>query len=154
MLPVHSKLDIVRHSQMLLASYRHWTGNSLIEPNVDALQAANALFEAPIAVLSHGVEADPILNYGNQTALRLWEMEWDEFTRFPSRQTAEAMDQEERARFLDAVGKRGFIDRYRGIRIAKGGRRFRIENAIVWNLVDEQGSYRGQAASFDRWEFL
>ena len=81
-------------------------------------------------------------------------MSWDEFTRTPSRLTAEAPNREERARLLNAVTTLGFIDDYSGIRISKTGRRFRIEQATVWNLLDERENYVGQAAMFSRWEFL
>ena len=74
--------------------------------------------------------------------------------RTPSRLTAEAPNREERARLLAAVTKHGFIDDYSGIRISKTGRRFRIAQATVWNLLDEKGNYAGQAAMFSRWEFL
>jgi len=66
----------------------------------------------------------------------------------------EAPNREERARLLAAVTARGFIDDYSGIRISKTGRRFRIAQATVWNLLDEHGRYAGQAAMFSRWEFL
>ena len=95
-----------------------------------------------------------MLNYGNQAALNLWEMSWDELTRTPSRLTAEMPEQEERARLLAAVTERGFIDDYSGIRISKSGRRFRIAKATVWNLVTERNEPYGQAAMFDYWEFL
>ena len=81
-------------------------------------------------------------------------MAWAEFTRTPSRLTAEAPNREERARLLAAVTAHGFIDDYSGIRIAKTGRRFRIAQATVWNLLDETGNYSGQAALFSRREFL
>lgn len=31
---------------------------------------------------------------------------------------------------------------------------FRIERATVWNLGDEQGEPRGQAAAFSEWDLL
>ena len=34
------------------------------------------------------------------------------------------------------------------------GRRFQIEQATVWNLIDEQDAIHGQAATFDRWTDL
>jgi hypothetical protein len=64
------------------------------------------------------------------------------------------MHQEERERLLATVARQGYSDNYRGIRIARSGRRFWIENAIVWNLLDAQNRYCGQAAMFDRWDFL
>ena len=44
---------------------------------------------------------------------------------------------EERARLLETVARRGFIDDYSGVRISKTGRRFRIIRATVWNLLAE-----------------
>ena len=117
-------------------------------------ELARAVFEAPFVVVSHGTEADPVLNYGNRTALTLWEMPWEELTRTPSRLTAEAPGREGRARLLEAVTRRGFIDDYSGVRISKTGRRFRISRATVWNLLTEDDRPCGQAAMFDRWAFL
>jgi hypothetical protein len=94
------------------------------------------------------------LNYGNAAALALWEMPWEELTRTPSRLTAEAPNRDERARLLEAVTTRGFIDDYSGVRISKNGRRFRIFRATVWNLLTVDGKPCGQAAMFNRWEFI
>ena len=145
---------IIAHTELLAHSLRHWTGRELVPGAGDARELARRLFELPGVVVSHGTEADPVLNYGNRAALALWEMEWDEFTRTPSRFTAEAPNREERARLLAEVTAGGFIDNYSGVRIAKGGRRFRIDQATVWNLIDAGGGRCGQAARFERWEFL
>ena len=104
--------------------------------------------------MSGGTESEQVLNYGNASALKLWQMDWSTLTRMPSRQTAEPMHQSERAEFLRRVRERGFIDDYSGIRIASTGQRFRIQQATVWNLVNEAGEYRGQAATFSHWELL
>jgi hypothetical protein len=40
------------------------------------------------------------------------------------------------------------------VRVSASGRRFRISGATVWNLVDEQGWRRGQAAAFAEWQYL
>ena len=159
--------SVIAQTQLIARSLRHWTGRDLL-PSVgvqasacsggtlkrELQQAAEKIFHAPFVLVSHGTEADPILNYGDAAALALWEMSWAELTRTPSRLTAEAPNREERARLLAAVTARGFIDDYSGIRISKTGRRFRIAQATVWNLIDERGDYSGQAAMFSRWEFL
>ncbi len=144
----------VLHASILARSLRHWTGRELLPEVSDEKELAQKIYDAPFVLVSHGIEADPILNYGNRTALGLWEMPWPEFTRTPSRLTAEAPNREERARLLTAVAERGFIDDYSGVRISKSGRRFRIARATVWNLIGENGGICGQAAMFDRWEFL
>lgn len=143
------------HARILVDSFHRWTGRHLLEPDSAAwsnAELAARLHQAARVVVSHGTESDPVLNYGNQAALTLWEMDWDSFTRTPSRFTAEAPDREERARLLDEVSRNGFINHYAGIRISRTGKRFRIRDAIVWNLVDSNGKPAGQAATFSRWE--
>ncbi|QHW31270.1 MEKHLA domain-containing protein [Paenibacillus rhizovicinus] len=142
-----------RHALIILNSYRKLIGKPLLVTNADK-SAAEQLFEAPIAVLSHGTQQDPVLNYGNRTALGLWEMDETAFTAMASKHTAEPMIQEERQRFLEAVAAKGYIDDYSGVRIAASGKRFRIEEAVVWNLYDEAGGYYGQAAAFARYTRL
>jgi MEKHLA domain len=144
----------IAHAQIFARSLKHWTGRELIAGNWPAPELAEKIFHAPFALVSHGTEADPVLNYGNAAALALWEMSWEELTRTPSRLTAEAPNREERARLLATVAARGFIDDYSGVRISKTGRRFRIVRATVWNLLTEEGKPCGQAAMFGEWEFL
>lgn len=145
---------VIAHTQTLTRSLKHLTQRDLLPGNFSAGELAEKVFHAPFVLVSHGTETDPVLNYGNATALNLWEMSWAELTRTPSRLTAEAPNREERARLLASVTANGFIDDYSGIRISKTGRRFRIAQATVWNLLDERGARCGQAAMFARWELL
>lgn len=139
--------DSEQHARLILESYERLLGKPLM--NIIAGEGiASQLYDAPIVVLSHGTEMDPILNYGNRAALKLWEMDPEAFTRTASRHTAEPLIQEDRKRFMQAVNEKGYIDGYSGIRISSSGRRFRIENAVVWNLTNEAGVYQGQAAAF------
>ena len=146
--------SIIARTQIMARSLKHWMGRDLPPGNFPPEELAEKVFHAPFVLVSHGTEADPVLNYGNAAALALWEMSWAELTRTPSRLTAEAPNREERARLLAAVTERGFIDDYSGVRISKTGRRFRIAQATVWNLLDEHGDASGQAAMFEQWEFL
>jgi hypothetical protein len=100
------------------------------------------------------MEEDPILNYGSHLALTLWELTWDELLQTPSRLTAEAVNRAEREWMLERARTRGYIDNYRGVRISISGRRFLIENAIVWSVIDQAGHRLGQAATFSHWTFL
>lgn len=140
--------------EALLDSYRRWFGEELVDREGGPEAWRARLDAAPFAVVAHGTEPDPVLNYGNRKALELWEMDWEEFTRTPSRLTAEPPNREERARLLTEVAERGCIDDYSGIRISKGGRRFRIVGAKVWNVRDAAGHDCGQAAAFSRWSYL
>ncbi len=142
------------HAQLLLDSYRRLTGKALLRETVDTVQAAQQLFQAPFAVLSHDTQADPVFNYANLTALALFGFSWNEFTTLPSRMSAEPVDRTERKKLLQAVAAKGFVENYRGIRITKQGVRFQILDAVVWNLYDAGGVYRGQAACIEQWRIL
>ncbi len=139
------------HVAILRRSLTEWTGRDLVDPRLSAREAARALFFAPFAVVSHTADSDPIFSYANATALKLFEMTWDGFTALPSRLSAEPMAREERARLLTRVASQGYIDDYSGVRISRSGRRFLIEHATVWNLMDEAGRESGQAAMFSHW---
>lgn len=143
----------IAHLQRLAESYQRLTGRLLV-PAGGPERVAQAIEQAPFVVLSHGTEPDPILNYGNATALALWEMDLATLCRTPSRLTAEAPAQEARERVMAAVARDGFIDGYSGVRISASGRRFRIEQVTIWNIVDAAGNYHGQAATFPHWSAL
>ena len=135
----------------LLDSYAFWLGRELIERTGSMDDEGRRLFFAPVVVVSHIDSEDPILTYGNRQALELWEMTWAEFTTTPSRLTAEPMNRGDRARMLRRVAAHGFVEDYQGVRISRTGRRFLVEQATVWNVLDGQGNKRGQAATFSRW---
>lgn len=136
------------HAELLLSSYYQLTGKKLIDDTDLNINIANALFDADFVVVSHGTESDPIFNYGNKCALNAFELSWSEFVALPSRKSAKPMDRDERQDLLARVTAFGFIDDYRGLRISSTGRTFWIENATVWNLIDNNGAFHGQAAMF------
>jgi hypothetical protein len=151
---IWKQAHIIHWSQILLNSYEQRLKSSLIERKSEPLEQAKALFLAPFVIVSHGTQHDPILNYGNQMALKLWEMNWNDLINTPSRLTAEPVEQQEREEMLARAAKYGYIDDYSGIRISKSGKRFSIEEAIIWNLSDTQEQKCGQAATFSKWSFI
>jgi MEKHLA domain-containing protein len=144
----------IRHTLCLARNFNRWTGRDLLPGALPPPELATKLFDAPFVVVSHGTESDPILNYGNRAALDLWEMSWAEFTRTPSRLTAEPARRDARAKAMEVVARQGFFEGYSGIRISKSGRRFEISGATIWNLISETGQLQGQAATFSEWKFL
>ena len=144
-------MDHSPHTTLLLDNYYRCFGVDLI-PRGD--NEAIRLLEVPFVVLSHGIQTDPVLNYGNDTGRALFEMNWETLTTMPSRFTAEPMHREERAKLLDDVRERGFSNNYRGIRISATGQRFYINSARIWMLLDAENKTVGQAATFSDWEML
>jgi hypothetical protein len=141
------------HARLITDSFRRLLGRELVEVG-EGESIRDKLYDTPIVVLSHGTEDDPVLNYGNAAAQSLWERDWADFTSIPSRLTAEPMERAERDLFLKKVAEQGYDDDFNGIRISSTGRRIAIERGIVWNLIDEHGIYRGQAAAFATYGYM
>ena len=148
------RADWVAHSQLLLDSFATLLNRELIDRSGSPWQQAIRLFNTPFVVVSADASADPLLTYGNHTALKLWELDATTLLATPARHTAEPMHRDERQQLLDRTRADGYVDDYAGIRISSSGQRFRIQQAIVWNLHDPQGTYCGQAATFDHWVLL
>jgi len=142
------------HAELILSSLVGMTGRNLVDPKQSDKERYRSLFEAPFGVVSHNTEADPVFNYGNKVALELFEMKWDEFIKLPSRLSAEQQIREERKKLLARVTEFGYIEGYKGVRVSYSGKRFFVEDSIVWNLIDENGIYRGQAAVLYKWSRL
>jgi PAS domain-containing protein len=137
--------------QLIADSYQRLTGRSLLAEGSDPI---TALWSLPQVVLAHGTESDPVFFYGNRKALELFELTPEQIIRMPSRLSAEPLQREAREELLLRVTQHGFIDDYEGIRVSSSGKRFRIKQATVWNLIDDQGKLHGQAATFAEWETL
>lgn len=135
---------------IILASHQRMTNQALLAVP-EKSDVGRALYDAPLVVLAHDIASDPVFFYANRKAQQLFEMTWDELVCLPSRRSAESPARSERQRLLDQVARQGYIDDYSGIRISKTGKRFLIERAIVWNLLDDDGQAAGQAAAFGSW---
>jgi hypothetical protein len=142
-------------TRLILENYRRLLGRDLVTVT-DPARAVEVLFEAPCVVLAAFGEfgTDHLFGYANRAGLQRFETTWDELMGVPSSLSAEPVCREERRRLLDEVGRRGYIENYAGVRISRRGRRFRILQATVFNLLDDEGGYVGQAATFADWEEL
>jgi hypothetical protein len=133
---------------LLTDSYARLVEAPLVPPGANARWL---YCDATFAVLAHGTDRDPLFIYANKCAQACFEYPYEEFLALPSRLSAEPIDRAERRRLLDQVARNGFLSGYRGIRVAKSGRRFVIEDGVVWELIDREGTRHGQAATFRSW---
>lgn len=113
-----------------------------------------SLWSADAAILAHGTQDPPLFFYGNARTLDLFRMPAADFLGRPSHTSAEPAHRDERARMFARLEADDVVMDYAGVRVAADGTRFRIEDAVIWNLVDEYGQRHGQAAWFERWEML
>lgn len=135
--------------RLFATSYARWLKQPLVDAELSDEQAARWLYEeAPFGLLAHDTRADPLFIYGNLVAQRCFEYSWDELMLLPSRLSAPPQQVEDRRQFLEQVRKESFATGYRGLRVSKSGRSFWINDGVVWQLVDQAGVLRGQAALF------
>jgi PAS domain S-box-containing protein len=135
--------------ELLLRSHRTLLGHELAAAAPPDADPARWLYEqAPFCLLAHDGGPDPRFIYANRSAQRCFEYCWEELVGLPSRLSAVPDAREERAELLASVARRGYATGYRGLRVSKSGRRFWIEDVSVWNLIDEDGTSRGQAAIY------
>ncbi|VVE66965.1 MEKHLA domain-containing protein [Pandoraea anapnoica] len=148
MMPLHSDPAFF---QLLADSHARLLGRPLVPQDIPSEDAVEWLYEhAPFAVLAHNTAADPVFVYGNKMAQRRFGYDWAEITRLPSRLSAEAPNRAERQQFLERVQRLGYESGYKGVRITKTGERFMIEEATLWQLIDDEGKLHGQAVVIPR----
>ena len=133
------------YTKLLADSFERLTGSTLGDP-----------WALSQPLVSHGTEADPIFRYANPAALTLWEMDWDRFTKLPSRLSAQddPAIQTDRSAYLAQAAAQGFVSDYQGIRVSAKGRRFRISQTTLWTVTETSGLRHGQAALIGRVERL
>jgi hypothetical protein len=130
-------------------SFAHVTRRDLFaEAGIDPAAPGISAWSGTFALLTHRGDADAMLNYGNPVALDLWECDWDQFIRPPSRATAPDDDVEERTAMMNKVARTGFVSGYQGRRISRSGKLFLIRDVTVWQLREPSGDSFGVAAFF------
>lgn len=138
------KAHVTPWVEVAARSYALVCGASLFEGEEgDVFEAAE---NADFALLMHNGGDDPIFQYANARARALFGYTLEEFLRLPSRLSAEPDQRDARAKMLKQAANRGYFDGYSGVRISKDGRRFRIVNAVIWQLRNTDGQVVGQAA--------
>jgi hypothetical protein len=152
--PTQANRFQIESAQLIVSSYSQLLRHDLLPECNDRDDLAQRLYQAPFIVLAHENAPDPVFFYANLAAQELFEMNWRDMVRLPSRLSAEALLQDERRKLLESVTRQGYIDDYAGIRISATGKRFRIARATVWNLIDASGSSIGQAAAFSEWAYI
>ena len=142
---IYRSQEASRRIALIVASHARLTGRELVADGPDPVAA---LWQAPLGVVAHGTEADPLFFFANHAALTAFRASLEQLVGMPSRLSAEEPLRGERQALLDRVTRHGFVDDYGGMRVALDGSRFLIRDATVWNLIDEEGERHGQAAAF------
>ena len=139
---------------LITSSLKKLANIEIVDFSLSLEDQAKQAFNSNYVLLAHNGANEPIFNYANKTALKLFEMPWEEFTTMPSKYSAESDERGKREQFLADVAENGYSKNYSGIRISKSGRRFEIRNVILWNVYDSENNRIGQAAVFDEYNYL
>ena len=75
--PYEGNADTVMQSLTICGSYKEKTGKSSSRATLMVQEASEALFKASFVCASH--DAEDVFNYGNQAALSLWGLSWNDF---------------------------------------------------------------------------
>ncbi len=132
---------------LLMDSYRRVTGQPLAA-------TAEALWSAPYAVLAHDTKSPPEFFYANARTLGLFKRSAAQMIGLPSYQSALPDAREDRAAMFARLETHDVVKGYSGTRVAADGTRFRIVDAVIWNLRDDAGTLHGQAARIDHVEMI
>lgn len=133
--------------QLIAESFERLTGEPLAAD-------ADHLWALEHAVLAHGTTSPPRFIYANRAALTLFRMPAAQMIGMESHRSAEPGLRAERQAMLGQLERSNIVTGYSGIRIAADGTRFAIEDAVIWNLVDDAGTRHGQAALLRHWQQL
>ncbi|KAJ3029715.1 UNVERIFIED_CONTAM: hypothetical protein HDU68_011328 [Siphonaria sp. JEL0065] len=113
----------------------------------------------PCPVLAHSGTPtgsnDPVMIFANSIGLRAFKFENDKegFFGLHSKYTAkDGGDRESREKAMQNVARAGYTLGYEGVRVAKDGSEFRLVDAMLWNVLDEEGVIIGQAALLKKLE--
>ncbi|CAK9092414.1 Vegetative incompatibility protein HET-E-1 [Durusdinium trenchii] len=115
---VGGSAEMQAHIARVLWSWRKASGKGLFEEQgADKEDPAwQAVHEREdVALLSVGVQEDPVVNYGNVGGMKIFEMDWARLTTMPGRFTAEPHSREERQQLLDQVKRDGYTNAYNGL---------------------------------------
>ena len=107
------------------------------------MDVITAFSSCPYAIASH--DTNSVFNYANEAGLKLFKTNWDQMIGVHSSFSASESSQSDRKKMLKEVTRVGFVDGYKGTRIAFDNSLFEINNAIIWDLVDRNINSQGQA---------
>lgn len=111
-------------------------------------------YECSAVVLAQDASPEPKFIYANIAAQHLFEFDWMAFRVLEGRQSAELPERAERAELLKRVGQENFVRDYHGVRVTASGRRFSIQDGLVWRMKYLSGEDCGTAALFSGYTWL
>lgn len=146
--------QLIKPTQWIIESYQHFFSTSIFKEFKIEVEKSleHQLYYANIALLATNTNKQFI--YMNKFSQNLWEISLDKALQMKGKQTARVQDQKQRDILLKEVQKKGFIKNYSGIRISSKGKLFYIKSARVWNLIDKQKNFKGQAACFKQFDYI
>jgi hypothetical protein len=138
--------------QLSSDSLKKVTGRSLFDYMDDSVTEPSQVHgHERYAVLSHGVQDDPIYCYFNKAAFLQFQFSEDEVYRLPSRYSApDGAARESRAADVQQAVAKDVKELGSVIRQTKHGDLFEMVNVILWNVYDKNGERVGQTAFYDR----
>ena len=138
---IDAKTSITNQLELINSSFEKYLKKTL--PLKDSGDLVESFNECSFPIASH--DSNGFFNYLNKAALSLFKVSLDQVIGKPSTMTAPESEQKERDGLLNQVNSHGFIENYKGVRVASDGKLFKIKDATIWNIVDKESIKIGQA---------
>jgi MEKHLA domain len=101
-------------------------------------------------ILSHGMQDDPIYNYGNCAALELFDQTLETLCQTPSRYSTVESLMEDREQLIRKINDVGYGTILNAVRTTPKGKLFVIQKIWIWHVYHDNGRRIGLAALYDR----
>jgi MEKHLA domain len=168
--------DVLSHIRYVDKSLRRWTGRGVFErmglgttdssttrttssssdENDDDSELQRyyekIYLDNRYVLITHGTESDPIYNFANRAALTAFWRSYSSMIQLPSARSVvlQSKDESRRIQLMKSVTENNYVENATGVRIRDDGRFVKLVDAVVWNCFDDDDTYIGQAAFFDR----
>jgi hypothetical protein len=143
--------DADRWVHLSSESLKNFTGKSLLE-RLEISSVSQVHDHEGFAVLSHGVQDDPVYNYFNRAALLTFRYPESVVYRTPSRYSAPDGEERnvKRAQEVREALHQDLKEIPDAVRQTYSKDLIRIRDIVLWNVYDESGQRVGQTAVFNR----
>ncbi|CAB9507466.1 MEKHLA domain-containing protein [Seminavis robusta] len=162
--------DIANHIRLLDQSFQQSSGQGIFDrindmlweevastannnnlPAIENITTAEQLDQNKrFGILSHGIQEDPIYNYGNAAALELFDNTIEDLCQTPSRYSTVESLMDDREQLIQSINTFGHGTIRDATRRTTKEKLFVIATIWIWHVFDDNGTRIGLAALYDR----
>jgi hypothetical protein len=149
--PPYQDTTMAPKIELIASSFFRQARRPLVQKSDDVIAA---LWTAPCAILAEYQMSGATAHFANRCALEVYETDYLGFSAQVQSFPAQKDQQPSPNGLFSGIHLNGGIAKYSGDLLSCRGNRFRVQHALTWPLIDEDGACHGYAAMFDLWVAL